>query len=512
MGLFPQARLVTIVIFCCFFSFGLQADPHLEIKYKLRSVKIEPIGAMDPMPVRPHSYYLRWAKFLCPTTSISLINRYLHLTPGSVVDCDSLLRIKNQLCALPYFSTVSVEKQVDFVNNAMDKDTAIADIRIQTTDQFPITFDLDLHTGPLLTIAHNNLGGYGHSLRNQLFIKKRWGYGCIYEVPCLCGNYLIGGQWYRQKGPKDFYIFDYQNLWIDKLFRINIMQNYGLRMAIGGSNQYFKMRPDVIWKQNRMYDHHRWIVANLGWVVDQYQQVRGVYSLGKVESLPKGGSVDIVWGYQRSELRSRYYVGMYCIKNITAGSVLQYCHLACKTATFINKKRLEEIILRLTLDCVGPLIFMPCNHMRQFICINFIMGARMPWERKLGIYPGDPEALEEPNKDNLCGISQPINARFTMGVCSTLHLPIAINCLQFAFLGCVDFIALYGRNHKLLNATIVQGYGLGLLLEHRRFAWPTLQLKLLYSPLWGKVIPFARLSICSFKNKQNFQPRPLSYT
>ncbi|WP_123663500.1 hypothetical protein [Candidatus Cardinium hertigii] len=500
-----SVRLISGLILFLPILFRFQAYAHSVTEHKLGTITIKSIATMDPMPVKPYPY-LRLIKWLSPITHKSLIYRHIDLKPGTIFHYQDLLRIKKKLLALPYFSTVFVTSKPI----PSDNQTEVVDIVIQTQDRFPITADFDLEQGPLFTIRHNNAWGYGHIISNQFFLKKRWGYGLEYELPSLNGNYLLGGQCYRQirnkKKKEDSYKFDFQNLWIGKFFYIKAtteLLSYYWLVALSGYNKKFVIRPTVTNMENRPYHNQKFILAKLGWVVDGYVSIKNVYALECLELLPKGGSIEILCGYQKSEYnRNRPYVGMSCIKNVvnTSSSFCKYLHLSCKTAAFLHKKVLEEGVLALKLDYVGSLMYTEYNDIRQFIRMNYITGYRMPKERMLGISERDPEELAKPEKEDLYGISQPINARLHVDVYSTFHRPMVVKPLRFVVLGFTKFIALYNRNNALLNPTLINNYGVALRLAHMIRPWPTLELAMAYSPLLRKMVPSVTLSICHFKN------------
>lgn len=477
-----------------------KADP--PASYTLRTITIASTGAMEPMAPYP---YLRLLKWLTPTTNASLIYRYITLEPGATFDAKALLSIKKRLMALPYFSTVFVKRKGVDGSSA----TILSDLLIQTKDRFPLTVDLSLDEGPLLAITHHNAWGYGHGLSHQLFLKKRWGYGLAYELPKLHGNYFFGAQYYNQMGSAygNSYRFNYQNLWIGKLLAIQApCSPYYWITGLSSSKKQFA--EPVLTMENKAYHNYTFVLSKIGWVVDDYATIRGVYRLHALERLPKGGSIEILYGYQNGGFNNRHYIGINCIKNI-ATPTLKYLNLSCESGSFIHKKAFEEAILKLALAYAGPPI-QTCNGARQFMAIDYIMGYRMPKERMLGIRRRDPEALEAPDNDN--SMQAPIHARLNVHLDSTLHMPIMVAPIRFVCLGFAHFIALYNQNNALLNQTWVDRYGIGLQLEHVTMPWPTVVLKIGYSPLLGKVVPSVQLARAHFKNKTDPKPTGVAYS
>ena len=489
-------------------SFCIPCKANPPAAYKLSTITIESTGAIAPMTEKPYPY-LRLMQWLTPTTDASLIYRYITLKPGATFDANTLSSIKKRLMTLPYFSTVSVtRKTVDGSSEPI-----LSDLIIQTTDQFPITTHLSLEEGPLLTITHHNAWGYGHSLSHQLFLKTRWGYGLAYELPRLHGNYFFGVQYYNQIGNTygNNYRFNYQNLWVSKLFAIQTKEPfapYYWITGLSGSRKQFTASPPVSALQNKPYHNALFVLGKVGWVADDYATIRGVYRLHTLEKLPTGGSIEMLYGYQKGAFNHRHYMGINCIKNI-ANPTLRYLHLSFESGAFIHKKALEEAILKLALAYAGPPI-RTCNGARQFIAIHYITGYRMPKERMLGIRQRDPEALEKPDYDN--SLQTPIHARLNVHLDSTLHMPIVVNSIRFVALGFLNFIALYSRNNELLNQTWVDCYGIGLQLEHVTMPWLTGVLKMGYSPLLGKAVPSIQLCMGHFKNKTDLKPTPVAYS
>ncbi|TSJ81029.1 MAG: hypothetical protein NMK33_00620 [Candidatus Cardinium sp.] len=489
-----------LALFFCI-PLTIKANPSTAPAYKLREITIASTGAIAPTVRYP---YLRLLKWLTPTTDASLIHRYLSLKPGATFDAQTLSCIKKRFTTLPYFSSVSITRKG--VNGA-------ADLIIETKDQFPIAVDLSLDKGPLCTITHHNAWGYGHCFSHQLFLKKRWGYGLTYELPKLHGNCFFGGQWYSQIGNTDGdnkYRFNYKNLWIGKLFAIQAKDPcapyYWITGLSGATKQFTE---PVSAAPNRK--NYTLILGKIGWVADGYEEISGVYALHGLEKLPKGGAIEMLYGYQYyndCKHYNRHYIGINGIKNI-ANPRLKYLHLSCESGAFIYKERFEEIILKLALAYAGPPI-QTCNGARPFIRIDYIAGYRMDKERMLGIKRRDPEALEALESDNC--MQEPIHARLNVHLDSTLHTPIMVKDIRFVCLGFMDFIALYNRNHQLLNQTWVDSYGAGLQLAHTTMPWLAGTLKLGYSPLLGKMVPSVQLAMGPFKNKTAPNPTLIAYS
>ncbi|CAH2559667.1 hypothetical protein [Cardinium endosymbiont of Oedothorax gibbosus] len=501
-GLTQSISLTAGLLLAFFIPGKVKAD--FPASYTLRTITIASTGAMEPMVGKPYPY-LRLLKWLTPTTDASLIYRYITLEPGATFNAKALLFIQKRLIALPYFSTVSVRRKGVEGGSA----TILSDLLVQTKDRFPITVDMSLDEGPLLTITHHNAWGYGHGLSHQLFLKTRWGYGLAYELPKLHGNYFFGGQCYKQIGNAygNSYKFNYQNLWVGKLFAIKApFSLYYWITGLSGSKKQFAA-PVQAMENKTYYNNYAFILGKVGWVVDDYATIKRVYRLHALETLPKGGSIEMLYGYQNGALNNRHYIGINCIKNIT-NSTLKYLHLSCESGSFIHKKTFEAAILKLALAYAGPSI-QTCNGTRQFIAIHYIIGYRMPKERMLGIRRRDSEALEAPDDDK--SMQAPIHARLNVDLDSTLHMPIMVAPIRFVCLGFAHFIALYNEHNALLNQTWVDRYGIGLQLEHVTMQWLTAALKIGYSPLLDKVVPSVQLAIRHFKNKTDPKPTPVAY-
>ncbi|MEF2228825.1 MAG: hypothetical protein V3581_02155 [Candidatus Cardinium sp.] len=488
------------------FSFCMPCNAHSSTVYTLTTITITSTGALAPTPSYP---YLRLLQWLTPTTHASLIRSYISLAPGATFDAQKRLAIKQRLMALPYFSTVSVTCE----KVAGGSTPMLSDLIIQTKDRFPITVDVSLDEGPFCTLTHHNIGGYGHRFSNQLFLKKRWGYGFIYELPRQHGNYFFGGQYYNQTDIAygRSYKFNYKNLWVGKLFAIQTKESYASYSwitGLSGSKQTFTTRPLCRAMSNTTYYDNTFFLGKIGWAAVNYTTTRGVYRLHALETLPKGGSIEMLYGYQNSACNNRHYIGIHCIKN-TAHPRLRYIHLSCKSGTFINKKRFEETILKLALAYAGPPI-QTCKGARQFITIDYIAGYRMPKERQLGIRRRDPESLALPDEVN--SMQAPIHARLTIHLDSTLHMPIMAPPIRFACLGFVHFIALYNQNQALLNQTWIDRYGIGLQVEHASISWLATTLKIGYSPFLGKVVPSIQLDMGHFKHTTDPKPNVVAYS
>ncbi|MBX9889879.1 MAG: hypothetical protein K2X94_01245 [Amoebophilaceae bacterium] len=484
---------------------------------QLRAVEMEggkntiaTIEVVAESAIQSELSYLRWAKWLCPKTRVSWIYKHIVLKPGAVFYESDLLDTKQRLLALGCFAKVSVHKK----NNPVENDEHAFDILIQTKDAFPITAEVNISEGALCTITHNHVGGYGHKFIHQFFLKKRWGYGLGYEWPQHRGRYLLGGQYYKQIGEDDLYSFRAGNVWLGKTIAITRKMEapYGI-VALADYTKKF-LKPPVV---TAMYHNYNMVLAHLGLVDNRSRMIKGVYTLHKLESLPSGGSLSLLYGYQMGESNTRHYLGFCGIKNIITSS-LGCLHLACEMASFLNKKKLEEGIVKLALDYVGPHLSL-YNVMRQFISVSYITGYRMAEGARLALGRRDPEALEEPSAHELCGITQPIQTRLNLYAASLLHRPLLLRSIYFAGIAFGNYLLLYDRNYTLINATLVDNYGIGVRFEHFRKTWPTVELSVAYSPLgrslkpgWGHLIPMVSISMCGFKNIINHKPTLVQYS
>ncbi|MGI2298595.1 hypothetical protein ACRRVB_02215 [Candidatus Cardinium hertigii] len=497
-------RLTVRLVLAFCIPYKVQASDSTAVSYTLRTINISSTGAIDPISVKPYPC-LRLVKWLTPTTDVSLIYSAINLESGAIFDRKMVLSIKKRLMELPYFSTVSIIRKVVDSNG----NSPLSDLMIQTKDRFPITFGFSLDEGPLLTITHHNAWGYGHGFTQEFFLKKRWGYGCMYELPKLHGNYFFGGQCYNQ--IEDTYEFNHKNLWIGKLWAIPAKRSslpYYWITGLSGYVKEFSASPPVSDRPHSPYHSYRLILGKVGWVADGYTTIRGVYKLNALERLPNGGSIEVLYGYQNGAYNNRHYIAINGIKNI-AHPTFKYLHVSFESGAFVYKKRLEEAILKLALAYLGPPI-RTCNGMRQSIAINYIIGYRMPQERALGIRIRDPESLAPLDQYNR--LQQPIYGRLNVQLQSTLHQPIVIQTIRLVCLGFTHFIGLYNQSNQLLNQTWVDRYGVGVQLEHVRMSWPTLACTIGYSPLLEKVVPSVQLSIGHFKNKTMPKPTLIAYS
>jgi hypothetical protein len=470
---------------------------------KIGSITFQSEGAMDPMPAKPWPYQ-RWLKSLSPTTAPPLLHRQLSVQSGDVLDYGTFSRMEKKLAKLPYLAKVSVKGAL------VDDVLGTWDVVVQTKDRFPLTVDLNLEEAALLTCTHHHVWGYGHVVRNQLFLKKRWGYGLEYELPKAHGRYRMGGQWYHQTGGQDTYRFRHLQLAVGKTFLLqkdDKEERYYWALACSGSNRCFFMRPLVTDQTNRSYHNHNLVLVQLSLVDDTTAKMGSLYTLHAAEKVPKGGSVAFLYGYQQGEYRNRQYVGFQAGKNVVASGLF---HMSGSVGMFLGKqKTVEEGVLKLALDYATPIL---SKVHRQFVSIQYVMGYQMPAERMLDIRKRDPAELERPDTKDLFVSSKPIHARLNACFDRFLHAPISVRPLRFAFFGFGNVVVLYDRHFVLLNTTLVEAYGIGLRIGHGTHAWPALDVKIGYSPLLGKMVPTVRLSFCLVTNTSDWKPELVPYS
>lgn len=469
---------------------------------KIGSITFQSEGAIHPMPTKPLPYQ-RFLKWFSPTTAPSLLHSQLPVQSGDALDYGTFAHVEKKLAKLPYLAKASV------TGTQVDDALGTWDILVQTKDRFPLTIDLNLEEGALLTLTHHHAWGYGHVLRNQLFLKKRWGYGLEYELPKAHGWYRVGGQWYHQTGRQDRYRFRHLQLAVGTTFllhKANKEEEYYWALACGGCKRSFSMRPLVTDQTNRSYHNHTLALVKLSLVDDATTKMRSLYTLHAAERVPKGGGVAFLYGYQRGEYRNRQYVGLQTVKNVVASG---FCHMSGSVGVFFAKKKtIEEGVLKLALDYATPIL---SKVHRQFVSIQYVMGYHMPAERMLGMRKRDPAELERPDADNLFVSQGSIHARLNASFDRFLHAPISVTPLRFAFFCFGNVIALYDRHFALLNTTLVEAYGVGLRIGHAARPWPALDVKIGHSPLLGKMVPTVRLSFCSATNTSDWKPELVSY-
>ncbi|MDD9139918.1 MAG: hypothetical protein NQ127_03235 [Candidatus Cardinium sp.] len=420
---------------------------------------------------------------------------------------------------LPVKVILFLSVSLPFQLAAMDAidESALVDKYVQTAKRFPIEVAMDLEEGPLLTLTHDILWGCGHKMNHYLFFNKKSGYGLDYRLPTVEEiPLIIGGQCYKQTAKT--YAFYLKDIWFSCPFAPSKLERgkptYWFA-AVGGYDKQFAKQPTIA-GSGISYMDSRLFLCKLGLVSDAYQASReGVYTLHKGEHLPKGGAIEVTYGYQKvpkNTLLNRHYVAISGIKNIVHASC-RYLHVAFATAVFLHRNHWEEGILKGTLAYAPPLLHTGRNATTPFIRMDYIAGCRLPKTKRLAIFYRDPEELDLPDKADLAGITQPIHARFNLALHSRLHRPINYAFIRFALLGFVNFIALYGRDYALLNSTLVEAYGIGLRLAHNTIReWPTIECKIGYSPLFQRLVPSIGLAICTFKNLSNPKPMLVAYS
>lgn len=490
------------LILVFYLPFKVKANDPPVVSYKLGAITITSQGAIEPIPPKLYPY-IRLLKWLTPITHSSIIYRSVNLTPGALFDATTIASIKYRLATLPYFSSLYISQTiVDSSSKPM-----VSNLVIETKDHFPITLDLSLDMGPLVTITHHNLWGYGHTFTQHIFLKKRWGYGLMYGIPKGYNSYFFGGDYYNQIEPSCK--FNHKNAWFSTLWSINQeqgVQPYYWLTGLSGYEKIFTPSPPITTVQKSIYQNYKFILGKLGWVADGYTTIRGIYSISSLEKLPQGGSIEMLYGYQNGSLKNRHYIGVNCIKNIARPS-LRYLHVMCASGAFIHQQRFEEIVLKLDLAYAGPRI-PSCNGTQQFITINYITGYQMGQERRLAIRIRDPETLEPVDNE----LTYPIYTRLNIGLNSTLHNPIVLHPIGFVIIGFTDFIFLYDVNNQILNTTFIDNYGIGLHVEHKTIPLPTLTFKVGYSPLLGRIVPSIGIAVGNFKNKTDPNPKLVAYS
>ena len=448
-----------------------------------------------------------------PTTRRWVIYNYLSFDVGDRLDKTKLASDQKELKALPYLK----EARISVAPSAESNDTV--DVLVTTQDNFPIALGLDLDR-LVLTINHQNVGGWGHALVSQCSYDTKWGYGFTYQVPNIQGSHATGELQYlnapkkqvKRLGvyknfgqPMDYagaaeisytklfkerlldgatnptpitYGFHYQNLWLGRAFQRSLeedksQKNFFLTARL--SHQAFAERPTVGKDFNRAFHGHTFVVGSGGIAHQHEYQARFVYDVGRMEAIPGGVKVSLTGGYQLGEFVSRPY-WRFDVAQAGLRTHLGYLYTSFKLGGFLHNQAMEQWILGLAASYFTPLLPMGSHAIRQFIELNYLAGFNM--------FTG--ELISTHTKRVPKGWADPFPAgtkRFKLHLETVLWPARQIAGCQVAVLGFVDAVTLQTSSHTMPPSSFCEALGMGLRVGHERFALGTLQLQVGYRPI-----------------------------
>jgi len=156
----------------------------------------------DALPAQAHGKR-SLLHIMLPVTKNGALLNLLAFSIGDVISPQKLVDSQALLNKPPYIkeAVITVQERED------DKDTV--DVHITTKDRFPISTGLDVETLSVF-VTHNNLLGWGHLWKNQVFYDQGLGYGTIYRASNIKQSGVTGELLYvnvQNKGIKSAQIF-----------------------------------------------------------------------------------------------------------------------------------------------------------------------------------------------------------------------------------------------------------------------------------------------------------------
>lgn len=450
---------------------------------------------------------------LLSTTKDELIRARLTFSQGGKLVVHQLIDSQQQLNAFAQIkeAAITVQERLD--------DPETVDVCVNTKDRLPIRFELDLGM-PALVVAHNNLWGLGHILRNCLLYDQGIRYGVTYVAPNI-----------RQSGIKA--TLQYANAQKKSIKRLCIGKDFDARTAYAGqvalcqtkrvqkrilegeqlprstsfslqrqcvwlgaafnmyadtgdahygrfflmtkiANQYFVQRPTVTLHTNRYFHHYVLGMVSLGVAHKQRMISQQVYDKIEADAYC-GHKINLTGGYQIGEFVNRPYFRLDMARGQSIPSVGYLCG-AMYTGGFWNKQTIEQGILQLKVSYRTLLLRVGKQHIRQFIKMDYLAGYHMFTGEQISTNLSEASACLQ---DPFVGGTK----RLYMGFETVCLPPLYFGSCAVATLGFVDIVSLRDEQNKMQQRSLCKALGVGLRCKHPRFAVSTFQVKIGYAPI-----------------------------
>ncbi|MDX9725152.1 MAG: hypothetical protein RBT38_02110 [Bacteroidales bacterium] len=293
-----------------------------------------------------------------------------------------------------------------------------------------------------------------------------------------------------------------QNYWLQRSFLLNRESATRLIFGVRYTNNNVYDNPFIPPDSFHNYQKYKMLLGSVSYSTQRFYKANLIYSYGRTEDIPFGGSVKITGGREFNEFKDRTYFAGSASFGHSIGS-LGYLRLSAGAGSFLNGHKTEQGVFSVNTNYYTRLLNIGTSRIRTFISAEYTRGFDRYADEKL--------FFTSRNGMSLFRNDSTSNAqRLTAGIESVLFSPFNFYGFRFAIFGFADAGVLFGLNEPVMKGDFVSVLGLGLRIRNDNLILNTFQIRIGFFP----VVPdFSRTDLIRISGEHlleqgNFEPGP----
>lgn len=265
-----------------------------------------------------------------------------------------------------------------------------------------------------------------------------------------------------------------QDYWLQRSFLLN--RESVSRIVIGArytNNNVFD-HPYILPETYYNLQKYKLFLGSISFSMRKFYKANLIYSYGRTEDIPFGGSLNFTIGRENNEFKFRTYMG----GSLSVGETLGrfgYIQSSAGVGTFFNGTRTEQGVFSIRTSFISRLQNIGNYRIRNFIKADYTRGFDRYRDEKL--YFIKRNGFSGFRNDSI-GNAQ----RLVVGIESVLFSPVNFYGFRFAGYFFADAGALYGLNEGIARGIYLTSVGIGLRIRNDNLILNTFQLRFGFFP------------------------------
>jgi len=265
-----------------------------------------------------------------------------------------------------------------------------------------------------------------------------------------------------------------QDYWLQRSFLLD--RESVTRIVIGArytNNNVFD-HPFILPETYYDLQKYKLFLGSITFSMRKFYKANLIYSYGRTEDIPVGGSLNFTIGRENNEFKFRTYIGGSLSVGETLGA-LGYIQSSAGAGTFFNGANTEQGVFTIRTSFISRLYDIGNYRIRNFIKADYTRGFDRYRDEKL--YFIKRNGFSGFNNDSI-GNAQ----RLVVGFESVLFSPVNFYGFRFAGYFFADAGALYGLNERISDGVFLSSVGIGLRIRNDNLILNTFQIRFGYFP------------------------------
>ena len=265
------------------------------------------------------------------------------------------------------------------------------------------------------------------------------------------------------------------DLWLGRSFLIGGLESRRtIKLGVRYFRKTFDERPVVLVDSNFSFHTKKLYLANIIFDKREYLTSSMILGFGITEDIPTGYSYEFMAGFSDEEFKDRPYIGL-DVRIASWFDNFGYLAFGTQTATYINREKAEDGLLRFTFRYFSPLMDGERYKFRHFLDLDYFTGINRFNNSRIDIR--DEDGIRGLSHDGLDGIE-----RLVVRVESVAFTPWNVIGFQFSMLGFLDLGWISDQKGLMLKDHFSSAIGVGCRIRNEGLVLQTINLRFAYYP------------------------------